>query len=104
MNGYAWYNLISKITNPELCHVHAGHNQDVFSGASRDSRERANDLGLKVGDQFVVVARNGVVVLQGIEKPSMKDFDALIQKPGAGKKAKLTRSVAAAVVAARGRK
>jgi AbrB family looped-hinge helix DNA binding protein len=65
-----------------------------------------NDLGLKVGDQFVVVARNGAVVLQGIEKPSMKDFDALIQKARRqARKAKLTRgAVAAAVVAARGRK
>jgi AbrB family looped-hinge helix DNA binding protein len=65
-----------------------------------------NDLGLKVGDQFVVVAQNGVVILKGIEKPSMKDFDALIKK--ARRQAKAAglnrRDVAAAVAAVRGRK
>ena len=39
-----------------------------------------NDLGLKAGDQFVVVAERGVVVLKGIRKPSINEFDLLVRK------------------------
>jgi AbrB family looped-hinge helix DNA binding protein len=65
-----------------------------------------NDLGLKVGDQFVVVAQNGVVILKGIERPSMKDFDAVINKARRqARAAGLKRgNVAAAVAAVRRRK
>jgi AbrB family looped-hinge helix DNA binding protein len=65
-----------------------------------------NDLGLKVGDQFVVVAHHGVVILKGIERPSMRDFDALIKKARRqARAAGLKRGdIAAAVAAVRGRK
>ena len=37
-------------------------------------------LGLKAGDQFVVVGEGDVVILKTIAPPSMKDFDALVSK------------------------
>jgi AbrB family looped-hinge helix DNA binding protein len=65
-----------------------------------------NDLGLKTGDEFVVLAQNGVVLLKGISKPSMREFDALIKKARRQAKAAGLRpaDVAKAVSAARGRK
>lgn len=42
-----------------------------------DVRER---LGLKPGDQFVVVAEGDVVILKTISPPSMKEFDGLVLK------------------------
>jgi AbrB family looped-hinge helix DNA binding protein len=39
-----------------------------------------NDLGLKTGDQFAVVAESGVVILLGIRKLAMGDFDSLVRK------------------------
>ena len=42
-----------------------------------------NEMGLKPGDQFVVLAQDGAVILKGISKPSMKDFDALIRESAA---------------------
>jgi AbrB family looped-hinge helix DNA binding protein len=42
-----------------------------------DVRQR---LGLKPGDQFVVVGEGDVVILKTIAPPSMKDFDALVSK------------------------
>ena len=35
-------------------------------------------LGLKSGSQFVVVGDGDVVILKGIQQPSMAEFDALI--------------------------
>jgi hypothetical protein len=37
-------------------------------------------LGLKAGDQFIVVGEGDVVILKTIAPPSMKDFDALVSK------------------------
>jgi AbrB family looped-hinge helix DNA binding protein len=42
-----------------------------------DVRQR---LGLKAGDQFLVVGEGDVVILKTIAPPSMKDFDALVSK------------------------
>jgi AbrB family looped-hinge helix DNA binding protein len=65
-----------------------------------------NDLGLKTGDQFVVVAESGVVILKGIRKPSMSEFDALVRKARRQAKAACLRpaDVAEAVAAVRGGK
>jgi AbrB family looped-hinge helix DNA binding protein len=65
-----------------------------------------NDLGLKTGDQFVVVAESGVVILKGIRKPDVTEFDAVIKKARKqAKEAGLRRGdVADAIVAVRGRK
>ena len=65
-----------------------------------------NDLGLSAGDQFVVVAEKGVVILKGIEKPSMSDFDALIKKARREARAAGLKcaDVAAALAVVRGRK
>jgi AbrB family looped-hinge helix DNA binding protein len=65
-----------------------------------------NDLGLRTGDKFVVLAQNGVVLLKGISKPSMKEFDSLIKKARRqARTAGLRRAdVAKAVGTARGRK
>jgi AbrB family looped-hinge helix DNA binding protein len=57
-------------------------------------------LGLESGDQFVVVGESGVVVLQAIKPPSLRDFDQLIdaarrQARQAGlKKADIAKAVA----------
>ena len=65
-----------------------------------------NDLGLRTGDEFVVLAQNGVVLLKGISKPSMREFDSLIKKARRQAKAAGLRraDVAKAVGATRGRK
>jgi len=42
-----------------------------------DVRQR---LGLKAGDQFLVVGEGDVVILKTIAPPSMKDFDALVSR------------------------
>jgi AbrB family looped-hinge helix DNA binding protein len=65
-----------------------------------------SDLGLKTGDQFLVVAESGVVVLQGIKKPAMNEFDAIIKKARRQAKAAGLRpaDVAKSIAAARGRK
>jgi len=42
-----------------------------------DVRDR---LGLKTGDQFVVVGEGDVVILKTISLPSMKEFDDLVSK------------------------
>lgn len=65
-----------------------------------------NDLGLRAGDQFVVVAENGVVILKGISRPSMREFDALVKKARRqAKAASLKRAdVASAIAHVRGRK
>lgn len=39
-----------------------------------------NDLGLTVGDEFVVMAHDDVIILKGIRKPSMKEFDAMVAR------------------------
>ena len=64
------------------------------------------EMGLKAGDEFVVLAQNDVVMLKGIKRPSMKEFDTLIKKARRqAKAAGLTHAdVVKAVAAVRGRK
>lgn len=63
-------------------------------------------LGLKPGDQFVVLGEDGVVVLKTIKAPSMREFDRLIDKARQqAKSAGMKRSdIANAIAVARGRK
>jgi AbrB family looped-hinge helix DNA binding protein len=63
-----------------------------------------NEMGLKPGDEFIVVAQKDVVMLKGIKRPSMKDFDALIARARRqARAAGLTRAdVAKAIAAVRG--
>jgi AbrB family looped-hinge helix DNA binding protein len=67
--------------------------------------EVRNQLGLKTGDQFVVVGENGAVILKTITPPSIRDFDAIIEK--ARKQARATRmkrsDIAKAIAKVRGR-
>ena len=50
-------------------------------------------LGLKSGSQFVVVGDGDVVILKGIQPPSMAQFDALISEARSqAKKSGLKRS------------
>jgi len=65
-----------------------------------------NDLGLKAGDRFVVVAQSGIVGLQGIRKPAISEFDSLVRKARRQAKAAGLRhaDVAKAVATVRGRK
>ena len=42
--------------------------------------EVRNRLGLKTGDQFVVVGEDDAVILKSITPPSMREFDAVIGK------------------------
>ena len=42
-----------------------------------DVREK---LGLKPGDQFVVFGEGDVVILKTISRPTMKEFDGLVEK------------------------
>jgi AbrB family looped-hinge helix DNA binding protein len=37
-------------------------------------------LGLKEGDQFIALGEDDAVIIKNITKPTMKDFDALIDK------------------------
>ncbi len=64
-----------------------------------------NRLGLKTGDQFVVVGKDDAVILKSITAPSMREFDAVIKK--ARKQARAARmkrsDIAKAVRRVRGR-
>ena len=42
--------------------------------------EIRNQMGLRTGDQFLVVAENGVMILKIIEKPDMRQYYASIAK------------------------
>ncbi len=54
--------------------------------------EIRDKLRLKEGDQFVVIAENGVVILKSLTPPSIKEFDALIDHARyQAKRAKLTK-------------
>ena len=63
-------------------------------------------LGLKVGSQFIVVGRKGVVILKAISSPSMGEFDDLILKARKqARKAGLKRAdILAAIAEARARR
>jgi AbrB family looped-hinge helix DNA binding protein len=67
--------------------------------------EVRNQLGLKAGDQFVVVGEGDAVILKTITPPSIRDFDAIIEK--ARKQARATRmkrsDIAKAIAKVRGR-
>ena len=67
--------------------------------------EVRNRLGLKAGDQFVVVGEDDAVILKTITPPSIRDFDAIIEK--ARKQARATRmkrsDIAKAIAKVRGR-
>ena len=67
--------------------------------------EIRNQLGLKAGDQFVVVGEGDAVILKTITPPSIRDFDAIIEK--ARKQAKATRmkrlDIPKAIATVRGR-
>ena len=50
-------------------------------------------LGLKAGDQFVVLGDKDVVILKAISPPSMEDFDKLISEANKqARKARMKRS------------
>ena len=63
-------------------------------------------LGLREGDQFVVLGQGDVVILKAISPPSMADFDDLIATARRqARRAKLRkRDVSKAVAEARSRK
>jgi AbrB family looped-hinge helix DNA binding protein len=42
--------------------------------------EIRKQLGLKEGDQFVVVGQDDTVILKSIKKPVLNEFDSLIDK------------------------
>ena len=68
--------------------------------------EVRNQLGLKTGDQFVVVGEGDAIILKTITPPSIRDFDAIIEK--ARKQVKATRmkraDIAKAIAKVRGRR
>ena len=52
-----------------------------------------NAMGLKSGDQFVVIGNKDVVILKSITPPSLDEFDSLIKEARAqAKKAGLKKS------------
>lgn len=62
--------------------------------------EVRNRLGLKEGDQFVVLGEDDAVILKSITKPTMKDFDTLIDKARRqARNARLNRSHIAKAIA-----
>ena len=65
-----------------------------------------NGLGLKTGDQFVVLGEKDVVILKSISNPSLKEVDELIAK--AKKQARKTglkkSDIKDAIASVRGRK
>ncbi len=68
--------------------------------------EVRNQLGLKAGDQFVVVGEDDAVILKNITPPSIRDFDTIIDK--ARKQARAARmkrsDIAKAIAKVRGRR
>ena len=65
-----------------------------------------NGLGLKTGDQFVVLGEKDIVILKSISKPSLKEFDNLISKARKhARKAGLKKSdIKDAIASLRGKK
>ena len=67
--------------------------------------EVRNQLGLKAGDQFVVIGEGDAVILKTITPPSIRDFDAIIEK--ARKQVRATRmkrsDIAKAIAKVKGR-
>ena len=67
--------------------------------------EVRNQLGLKAGDQFVVVGEGDAVILKTITPPSIRDFDGISEK--ARKQARATRmkrlDIVKAIAKVRGR-
>jgi AbrB family looped-hinge helix DNA binding protein len=65
-----------------------------------------NSMGLRPGDQFVVLGEKGTLILKSIEKPDMSQFDRLISM--ARKQAKLAglkkSDIARAIASVRGSK
>jgi AbrB family looped-hinge helix DNA binding protein len=59
-----------------------------------DVRER---LGLKPGDQFVVVGEGDVVILKTISPPAMKEFDGLVSRSQARRAGLKPSDVTAAI-------
>ena len=63
-------------------------------------------LGLDAGHEFVVMGEDDVIILKRIERPSMRDFDAMIRKARkAAREAGMTKSdVGEAVARVRSRR
>jgi len=62
--------------------------------------EIRKQLGLREGDQFVVVGQDDAVILKSIKKPVLKEFDALIDKARRqAREARLKRSDIAKAIA-----
>ncbi|MEO6201881.1 MAG: AbrB/MazE/SpoVT family DNA-binding domain-containing protein [Nitrospirales bacterium] len=62
--------------------------------------EIRKQLGLKEGDQFVVVGQDDAVILKSIKKPALKEFDELIDKARRqAREARLKRSDIAKAIA-----
>jgi len=68
--------------------------------------EVRNQLGLKTGDQFIVLGEGDAVILKSITPPSMREFDTVIEKARKqARAARMKRShIAKAVVSVRGRR
>ncbi len=62
--------------------------------------EIRKQLGLKEGDQFVVVGQDDAVILKSIKKPALNEFDSLIDKARRqAREARLKRSDIAKAIA-----
>jgi AbrB family looped-hinge helix DNA binding protein len=65
-----------------------------------------NSLGLKTGDQFIVIGRGDAVILKPISEPSIEEFEDLMRQARIGaRKARMKSSdIQAAIAKVRGRK
>ena len=70
-SGKLWYNLTGKIMNP-LTTKMSSRGQVVIPGPIRAQ------LGLEPGVEFVVVAKDDVLVFKRLSAPSWEQFDSLV--------------------------
>jgi len=67
---------------------------------------RRNLLGLRTGDQFIVIGRGDAVILKSISEPSVEEFDGLMEQARIGaRRARMKSSdIQAAIAKVRGSK
>jgi AbrB family looped-hinge helix DNA binding protein len=74
------YSLTSKFIEKENKMASIATTKLSSKGQVVIPEEIRKQLGLKEGDQFVVVGQDDAVILKSIKKPALSEFDSLIDK------------------------
>jgi AbrB family looped-hinge helix DNA binding protein len=74
------YNLTGKFIEKENKMASIATTKLSSKGQVVIPEEIRKQLGLKEGDQFVVVGQDDAVILKSIRRPALNEFDSLIDK------------------------